>query len=490
MAASIGTVKLPIVSTFDASGIAQAKAGLRDLEQAGQAVGGGGVGGGAAANPYDKLGVGRAVGAVAGETGLGGLVGAAGAGGLVAGAAMAGIAIYSLSQRAADSAIRLRDNARELHVSTQYYAGLSAAARRAGTDVSTVTSSLSGLHSMAESALTGDVGQAIFLESMGIGRKQLMGGVGDTAALSRLMLAHAQGPQRAALFGSETAARAAEFANGPTSWKAPTSGEARSAAQLKIGFGGIGTWIAAGIKDTLASLGRGTLNIGQIHREQRDAAAAEEEANRVGEQYRIRQQHGASIVGGLLSPYESAGREIRARADYVYSADPAEQTTLSERSRTQVIEGMNASVSAVRSLAENLTASLDIGQRKWDQFALQPKLLPLKLENFEENLRRQQEWNHQGHPLSREQTGEARRMGMDIINYSAAMTQAGPLAGAADMNTVGGYSQLVNAQEGFRQSIDSRAMFEMIIRDLPPAIGNAVRESVNFAYKRPTGPFN
>jgi hypothetical protein len=492
MAQSIGTVKLPIVSTFDPAGVAQAKAGLRDLQQAGQSVagGGGGAAGGGrgpgggqqpspqpATSPYSRLGVGQAVGAVAGEAGLGGLVSAAGATGIVAGAAAASIAIYALSQRAADSAIRLRDNARELHVSTQYYAGLSVAARKAGTDVSTVTSGLSGLHAMAEGAMTGDAGQAIFLESLGIGRGQLAANIGDTAALSRMALAGAHGAQRSALFGSETAARAAEIANGASPWNAPDAGSARSAAQLKVGAEGVGTIIAGELHDLIAGWNHpgGVL---AFHDEQVRRADDEARMNAEGASYRLRQQHGAALVGGLLSPYESAARQNQMQSDFVYSGNFEQQQNFQQRAAIDVQQRMNDALRPVRSFAENLEASLDIGQSRWETLGYDKRTRGYATDPLG------------GQYVTREQQGVARGLSTEVMDYANTMTRAGGLAGALDMNAVGGYSQMVGAEYQQQQSIASRGVAEMLLQQLPPLIAAAIRDSFGFAYRRPAGPMN
>ena len=57
MSGSVGTVKIPIVSTFDASGAEQAKAALKELQQASGGAGGGGSGsseGGGSASPGNR----------------------------------------------------------------------------------------------------------------------------------------------------------------------------------------------------------------------------------------------------------------------------------------------------------------------------------------------------------------------------------------------------------------------------------------------------
>ena len=231
MGNSVGTVKIPIVSTFDASGVQAAKQGLRDLQGAQPGGGGGGSGGGGKASSagrssqasyadeadqifektrtanekysyqiaklddlhkrgkistdtytraqkqaadslpksagmMQRLGVGQAGQMVADQFGLGGVtsaLGGMGAAGIVAGAAAAGVAIYGLTQKLAGEAIALREHARQLGVSSTYYAGLTVAAAKAGVSVETVTNGLSGMKSMASGALTGDIGTALFL---------------------------------------------------------------------------------------------------------------------------------------------------------------------------------------------------------------------------------------------------------------------------------------------------------------------------------------
>ena len=117
---SIGPVRIPIISSFDASGVAQAKAALQGMGGTGGGAGGGGAGGTAAGVPgptaasvpgwqAGKAALGHIAGTVGGIPGmeLAGIIGS-----LTLGPLAAGTAIFALSQRVADNAIRTRESAR------------------------------------------------------------------------------------------------------------------------------------------------------------------------------------------------------------------------------------------------------------------------------------------------------------------------------------------------------------------------------------------
>ena len=94
------------------------------------------------AGMMQRLGVGQAGQAVADQFGMGGITSAMGSVGAVAGVAAVGVAIYALTQKAAQQSIALRANAKELGVSVEYYGKLEKAARSAGLSTEEVAGAL------------------------------------------------------------------------------------------------------------------------------------------------------------------------------------------------------------------------------------------------------------------------------------------------------------------------------------------------------------
>jgi hypothetical protein len=156
---------------------------------------------------------------------------------------------------------------------------------------------------------------------------------------------------------------------------------------------------------------------------------------------------------------------------------------------------VNQALSPVLSLYERLQGQTSVGAQQWDvaEEAETRRRRGMNLPDLA-NMTQRRPGETDAEMKSRlrtpEQTDIARRLGGDVQSYADALTRAGGLAGAADMNTVGGYSQLVGAQEQMRQSTDSRAMAEILLQQLPKSIADAIRDNFGFEFRRPMGPMN
>lgn len=552
---SVGSVKIPIISTFDPAGIVAAKAGMRDLSQtkvgsqgggsSGSSAGGSGGGGSGGQSSYAKeadqifertrtsnekyeyqvrklddlhkrgaistntynraikqagdtlpkspgmkLGLRQAGQTLADQMGLGGITGALGAGGVVAGAALAGVAIYGLSQKIAGQAIALKDNARAMGVSSQYYAGLSVAANRAGTSAETVTRSLMSIHDMAKGARTGDVGASLFFKSMGISQSDIQGkGVDE---ISAMMLRGATNEQKAQRFGSVTAANAIAGANGPQPWYTPTVGLNTSAAQMKSNLGNMGTTVGGAAAGAWQYYAPGWLggdrkageSIAEHKARKTSEGTVQEQADNKTKFEQAQRERGQSVVPGLIAPKELAkeqketdaeifkafgnkaarykklheinidqqqlsaespflrAREIYERQDRLITQKGMAGGYSSDRQRIEAgilnREQADNSLSSVRSNAENIQASFSRGSERWG--------------NSRANIGEKQDI--------------ARSMGDKLTDYAESITRSGSLAGAYDVNSVAGYSQQVGSEYQMDQSKDTLNLIAQLLQKL------------------------
>ncbi len=476
MAGSIGKVIIPVVSTFDPAGIAQAKAGLKDLAGAqgagGGPAGGGGSGSGGAGgsaggiSALAKTAAGKLssiASAIPGGEGLGSLLSAAAQGPVEAGAA-----VFALSQRVASNAAQVRKGALDLNVSVDYYGKLEKSARNAGMEMGEVTAGISRAHDkVLGSAIGGNIGESMFLESLGLTREDMEKGVGNVEYLAqRLKGMNLSAGQKAAVFGSVRAADAIMGAGsmgggqGAMGLFDMNAGNVQRASQMMLSAQNYLTNAIVHWSDQLESWQTGK-SMAQIS-DARDAKVAQEEAQeRQGKLFKARQESGASMLPGLLEPYSRFQKQVGTNDEAIFSADPQVNAKYHAMANASAREQMNQGVAGVSSRYENLQGAMRVGKERYNASTF----------DFERQ-------------------HVARQMGMQVQDYADSMTHAGGLAGAADMNSVAGYSQLVGAQEQMRQSQDSRAMAEMIIQQLPPALARAIRESFAFALLRPKGPMN
>jgi hypothetical protein len=433
------------------------------------------------------------------------------------GPAAAGVAVFALSQRVASNAAQVRKGALDLNVSVDYYGKLEKSARSAGITMGEVTAGLSGAHEKILSAATGgNMGESVFLESLGLTRGDMQRGIGNAEYLAqRLNGMSLTGGQKAAIFGSVQAANAIMGAGNQRAGGifAANGAETQVASQMRVGAENAATNIAgrAGFFFSEAFSGK---SYGQIHEDwenKQKAVEAQQQEEQRAKYEKAMQGAGSALLQVMASPAEVERYTRISQRAFIYSANEAqdaryhnladiharEQRLAAESSLISpweqadremgisrgrrdnggysndyqaesamigIQERKNAALRSVRSRYENVSADLSTGVDRW---------------NNESEL---------GGWHEREAT--ARRMGLQVEDYANALTHAGGLAGAADMNSVAGYSQLVGAQETMRQSTDSRAFAEILLQRLPPAIAAAIRDNFGFEFRRPMGPMN
>lgn len=525
MAGSIGKVIIPIESKFDASGIAQAKAGLKDLAGAqgagGGAAGGGGSGSGGAGGSAGgisnlaKTAAGKLssiASAMPGGEGLGSLLSAS-----ALGPAAAGVAVFALSQRVASNAAQVRKGALDLNVSVDYYGKLEKSARYAGITIGEVTAGISGAHEKVLSAATGgNMGESVFLESLGLTRSDMQEGIGNAEYLAqRLSGMHLTAGQKASVFGSVQAADAIMGAGKGSSGGLfdANAAETMVASQMRVGGENAATNVLGrlGFFFSASYSGKSYQEIGIDWQKKNDQAEAQQRAEQQAKYEKAMQAAGSSLLPSLASPADAERYTRISRQPFIYSANAGENERYRNLADLQARETRLGAESGLispweqadREMAiatgkrENKGYSSDyqaesamIGIQERKNAALTP--VRSKWENLEANLKTGQDrWNNESELGGwHEREATARKMGMQVQDYADSLTHAGGLAGAADMTSVGGYSQLVAAQEQMRQSSDSRAMAEMLLQQLPKAIADAIRENFGFEFRRPMGPMN
>ncbi len=517
MAGSIGKVIIPVVSTFDPAGIAQAKAGLKDLDGA-QGAGGGAAGGGGSGSGISNLAKTAAgklssiASAMPGGEGLGSLLSAS-----ALGPAAAGVAVFALSQRVASNAAQVRKGALDLNVSVDYYGKLEKSARYAGITIGEVTAGISGAHEKVLSAATGgSMGESVFLESLGLTRDDMRKGIGNAEYLAnRLSGMHLTAGQKAAVFGSVQAADAVMGAKNQSEGGLLDANEAETkiASGMMVGMKNAATNVLGrlGFFFSESYSGKSYQEIGIDWDKLNEQERAKKEAEQAAKLEKAMQAAGSALLPSLASPADAERYTRLSRQPFIYNAKPGENERYRKLSDLQAREQRLGAESGLISPWEQADREMGIAtgrkenggyssdyQAESAMIGIQERknaaLTPVrsKWENLQANLRTGVDrWNNESELGGwHEREAAARKMGMQVQDYADTMTHSGGLAGAADMNSVAGYSQLVGAQEQMRQSSDSRAMAEMLLQQLPHAIAQAIRETFGFPFRRPQGPMN
>lgn len=516
MAGSIGKVIIPVVSTFDPAGIAQAKAGLKDLAGA-QGAGGGGSGSGGAdgsaggISNLAKTAAGKLssiASAMPGGEGLGSLLSAS-----ALGPAAAGVAVFALSQRVASNAAQVRKGALDLNVSVDYYGKLEKSARYAGITIGEVTAGISGAHEKVLSAATGgNMGESVFLESLGLTRSDMQKGIGNAEYLAqRLSGMHLTAGQKAAVFGSVQAADAIMGAGGQSSGLLDqNAGTNLMASRMQTGLYNFSTNMIGAWGGILSGRSRESLE-----REAADKAQAEQ----AGKLEKYMQQSGAAALPGLVSPAESARYANESHKGFIYSAKGTEQARyeqlaqvqtrqarfsaeaplmqareaygeesgiISQRARAggysnhsqgemaaiQALEKLNQNLSPTRSNVENLGADLDVSAKRWEQ---------------DKKSRYNDKGNWKGEAggemvdpegVSKQQIYIARSTGDRLTDYVQGLTASGPQAGAYGINTVAGASQVMGSEFEMSKSTETISILKAILEQLV-ASGKMTRQQAD-----------
>jgi len=450
MPGSVGPIKLPIVSTFDASGLNQARAGLKELERSNAAAGGGG-GGPAPTAPKPKptppsppksagfrkfaLDASQAGGTLASASGLGGLSAAMGAAGPIAAIATAGVALYALTQSAAANAQATRAAAANLRVSDDYYAGMANAARKAHIEIGEVTTAFGRFSSAVKNAASGaDFGTAMYLRSAGLSQEDVIGGGANPEQLvGKLGTA-----QRWMMFGSARATDAAAAAQNGTGGgmfdQKPQSTWENS--QLKTGAGNfLSNLLGIDVNNSKAILNGNSADDQWQHDNQE--RLAEESRERMARFLAAQSEGGRKLAGALATPEETAATQRESIKGFIYSEGDAENERYRRLANLQTVEGVNAARRAQRSNAENLTADISAGNERWDI-----------------------ESNHS----TTNQKYVARSIGDQLTEYVEGLTSSGAQAGAYGVNTVQGASQLMGAEYRMDQALNTKRMVELLLK--------------------------
>jgi hypothetical protein len=208
-----------------------------------------------------------------------------------------------------------------------------------------------------------------------------------------------------------------------------------------------------------------------------------------------RRQELQAFNAQFQNPYERINAESeligRQRREGTLTETQAYRAGLEQRQQ------FNAAVAPVRSNRENLEAGIGVFGRKWNDPAAEEarhRQAPEQWQDLDrarhalknaETLPADQRWaNYQEtidvhkSDLDRkqrafdqatagfaapEQRDAAREMGDKLTDYVESMTRSGPLAGAADINSAAGYSQVVQAEYGMDQSRETMRMVELLI---------------------------
>ncbi len=272
----------------------------------------------------------------------------------------------------------------------------------------------------------------------------------------------------------------------------PNAAATATAAKMKVGVENLAMNLVGAVGFYFKEAFTSGKDYSQIKEAFEAEANAEDERSKkeaAGKLKQLRKDAGTSLLPSLVSPREVEAYENKMGSDYIYSADPTEnrrygmlaqtrraferlnaespnltprliadramaQTSFrgmeggfsdnfqAEQAKIGVTQTLNAKLRDVRSIGDNLRADFDTGIGQWNATRLlRPGVDRPDLE----------------------QRDISRRMGLQVQDYAETVTHAGGLASASDMNSVGGYSQLVGAQEGMRQSNDARAMAELLI---------------------------
>lgn len=600
MGNSVGTVKIPIVSTFDASGVQAAKQGLKDLQGAQPGGGGGGSGGGGKASSagrssqasyadeadqifektrtanekysyqiaklddlhkrgkistdtytraqkqaadslpksagmMQRLGVGQAGQAVADQMGFGGITSAMGTVGAVAGVAAVGVAIYGLTQRAAEQSIALRSNAKQLGVSVEYYGKLEKAARSAGLSASEVAGALGQAQSKAAAAATGDIGQSIYLSSLGLSQAEIQEGMADPEKLAqRLRRRNLTNGQKAAVFGGVESADAVMGAGD----KQGGLFDANAGTSLQASKMGMGLW---NFGVNMVGAWGGILS-GKSRQDLEDEAAVKDKAEKEGKLHQYMVAAGTAQSQSLLSAREIEKNTNATHKDFVYAettpdanghynraniemqnrlhnlasvqareqryaaeapfiASPREQA---ERDR-DIVAGKTAghyygddrqarqarinvdtneagALSGVRSNRENFVATGQLGVANWQNARGEGRSIDEQMAGVGEG----QGIRTQG--FSQEHVDVARKFGDQMTDIADSITRSGPLAAGADVNSMAGAQQMVQAEYGMSQSKDAlnliAQLLDQMVKNTDPKNQAAARNLADTAQQQ------
>jgi hypothetical protein len=368
--------------------------------------------------------------------------------GLSIGTATAAVA---LSQRFADNAIDIRKTSERLGTSTQFYTGLSAAARRTHVDMGAVEEGIEHLRGKALGAITGDYAAKQFFSGLGMSREQLESGLENADQLVNTVATRG-GVSREA-FGSNAPSIARVLGAGPGGAGTMSAGVRAELESTKADFAGIGAgaqslWGQArlGMRGWGAFIGSGFSN-----QAARDAiGGAEQDA---------REQEKATQRGRVRDAYRQAA------AKQLPGLLNAGETRASEKSDIEAIRksGGYAPNNPEANDAFAFRAQLQSAGR---QFEANRDLMSNRNQmDTELQLARGKRYATGYSSDSAENTNMfGRDAGNKLTDYAESITRSGSLAGAYDANSVAGYSQMVGSEYQMDQSKDTMKMVELLVK--------------------------
>ena len=434
-------------------------------------------------------------GAIPGAEGIGSLLGSA-----ALGPVAAGVAVFALSQKTAQNAIAVRKSAMDLSISVGYYGKLEKSARSAGLSMGEVTAAMGSMESKVLSAATGgNMGESVFLQSLGLTRDDMREGVGNAEYLSRRLSGmHLTAGQKASVFGSVGAADAIMGAGKQSSGIFDANaGTSLMASRMGVGIGNfatnmVGAW--------------GGILTGRSREDLEREAAAKDKAEQEGRLAQHMQASGAAALPGMVSAAEAERYANQSHQGFIYSAKGKEQARyeqlaqvqsrqarfsaeeslmnprqaygeesgiIGQRARNggysnhsqgemaaiQAIEKLNQRLAPTRSNAQNLAADLDVSSKLWEQ-------------DKKSRYNDKGQWQGEGREMigpddvSKRQIDIARSTGDKLTDYIQGLTASGPQAGAYGVNTVAGASQMTGAEFEMSKSTETTTILKAILEEL------------------------
>ena len=517
MSGSVGTVKIPIVSTFDASGLRTAKQGLKDLE-AGPA--------GVTARAPKLPGMPAAFKDAAGQMGLGRI------GDTFSkftnpqtGAATAAVGLFVSLQKSAMAARDLGQESQKLGITVGMYRDMAWNAPLPAPRLEQMSAGIEKVNNAQAQALGGDIAQQAFFAGLGVSPEQLAKMQGDPAALARIVARSGNTAQQIQMFGSVGAANAMAKSSADNG-QARARNDALQSANLHLlehpldtakdaEIGILGS-AAAGAQMIGRAIGGG-MSLSEAKKQMLDEARAKESKEALDRVTTARAEAGSKFGEGLLSAHEHLKIEKRAEALNSYS-DISTLTGVSEdelrhRAETQRVQKQQAFDSQYQNpyerhdaqqqiaLRQGIEGSLTFGQTYRAVGANDAQLATAVagIRSNAENMRRQIglsafNWND---PNATRETrrDEARGLGEKLTSYVEGMTAAGPQAAAAGANTVQGASMMMNAEYQMDQSQNVIRMVNLLTQiavsngKMSQDLADALKSNLGFRYSDPISLF-
>ena len=411
-----------------------------------------------------------------------------GAGALAAGAATVGV-LY----RMAENTRAVRMESARLGTSVEYYQNLSLSARKAGVDIGAVASGLEKAQSMASAALTGNRADQMFFEQIGLSRGDLERGRNDTDYLGqRLSGANMSAGQKIMAFGSVSAANAIA-GGGKENPYGLNTGERAGLENFRKGIGEIGDAAVKGAgmfasanaiwSEQLWDAMHGKLTGNEtaanriVHRQER-----QEQAEREGKLEALYRKTANEQTAALMSPQEQAELDRRTRQPLANYMSAQAQSRAETQTRSNLYEAEAPGVRPWQQLQrERELIDRNEADKMYSPAQAEQRRINLNasaIDKFSPVLSKGERLDYQmtnagkqwkaiqsdSEAAPDESKFAARELGNQITDYVDSMTRSGPLAGAYDVNSAGGYQQQVSAEYAMQQSSDAQKMIDLLLR--------------------------